>query len=238
MIQLDKFSTGYKDCTLLADVTTRIESGRLTALIGRNGTGKSTLLRCIAGLNNRYHGTITVDGRNVASTPPHIMARMIALVTTERPRIPSLTCHDVVATGRAPYTGWTGRLTAADRRAITMALDTVGMQSYSNRSLDTMSDGECQRVMIARALAQETPVILLDEPTSFLDMPTRYELCALLQRLAGEGRCILFSTHELDIAMKLSDDIALLHDSSLIVLPAREMARTPLLKHLIPDMEF
>ena len=193
MIELCDFSIGYAEKRLLDKVDASFKRGQLTALIGRNGTGKSTLLRAIAGLNHNYCGKILLDGHCIANMRTPEKARQLAFVTTERTRIANLRCEDVVAIG----------------------------------TMDKMSDGECQRIMIARALAQETPVILLDEPTSFLDMPNRYELCSLLARLAhAEGKCILFSTHELDIALSLSDRIALIDTPVLHCLPTSEMIRS------------
>ena len=155
---------------------------------------------------------------------PQDLAKTIAFVNTERTRIANLRCQDVVATGRAPYTNWIGHLQEIDKEIVFRALASVGMSDYAQRTMDTMSDGECQRVMIARALAQDTPTILLDEPTSFLDMPNRYELVALLRHLAhDEGKCVLFSTHELDIAMLLCDSIALLDRPALRCMPTEDM---------------
>lgn len=224
MIQLDDFSIGYGSRLLLDHAEAAFAGGRLTALIGRNGTGKSTLLRAIAGLNRRYSGDLFLAGKRVRDLSPQESAKMLAFVTTERTRIPSLRCEDVVSLGRAPYTNWIGSLQAADREIVRNALASVGMEQYALRTMDTMSDGECQRIMIARALAQQTPVILLDEPTSFLDLPNRYELCTLLARLAhDEGKCILFSTHELDVAVQTCDGIALIDDGKICHLPVGEM---------------
>jgi iron complex transport system ATP-binding protein len=232
MIELHDLSIGYGDRTLLSEVEATIEKGKLTALIGRNGTGKSTLLRAIAGLNRRYSGRILLDGRP-ADTRTAEMARTLAFVTTERTRIANLKCEDVVAIGRAPYTNWIGRMQKADTEIVMRSLASVGMEDYAERTMDRMSDGECQRIMIARALAQDTPIILLDEPTSFLDMPNRYELCTLLAQLAhDEGKCILFSTHELDIAMSLADAIALIDPPRLVCLPTEEMRRSGCIERL------
>ncbi len=138
-----------------------------------------------------------------------------------------------MALGRAPYTDWTGRLRAEDRALVARALELVGMAAFARKSLDRMSDGECQRVMIARALAQDTPVILLDEPTAFLDLPSRYELAMLLRRLAHEeGKCILFSTHDIDVALGFCDFAALIDSPSLCCLPAAEMARSGRIERL------
>lgn len=224
MIQLKDFSIGYGSRMLLYKVNTSFCKGQLTALIGRNGTGKSTLLRAIAGLNRHYSGEVLLNDRPIFRMQPQELARTLAFVTTERTRIPNLRCEDVVAIGRAPYTNWIGRMQDIDRRIVTDAIRSVGMESYALRTMDTMSDGECQRIMIARALAQDTPAILLDEPTSFLDMPNRYELVALLQSLAHtQGKCVLFSTHELDVALQICDSIALVDDGALYHLSVPEM---------------
>lgn len=224
MIELYDFSIGYGEKMLLDKVNACFRKGQLTALIGRNGTGKSTLLRAMAGLNHLHSGEILLDGKNVKTLPPDRLAKTVAFVTTERMRIANLKCEDVVSIGRAPYTNWIGKLQKNDKEIVMRALSAVGMMNYVHRTMDKMSDGECQRIMIARALAQNTPVILLDEPTSFLDMPNRYELVALLQKLVREeGKCVLFSTHELDVALRMCDRIALVDDGKLHHLPVDEM---------------
>lgn len=231
MIRLENLTLGYADRTLLKQVSTSFEVGRLTALIGRNGSGKSTLLRALAGLNTEYEGQILVDHKEIGQLDAHTLSTRLALVTTERVRIANLRCRDVVALGRAPYTNWIGRMQEEDRQLVEHALEVVGMSAFSDRTMDRMSDGECQRVMIARALAQQTPIILLDEPTSFLDLPNRYELCRLLSRLAHEEqKCILFSTHELDIARTMCDSIALVDNPHLHHLPTGEMVRSGLIE--------
>lgn len=223
MITLKNLTIGYKNRVLLEDVATSFEKGTLTSLIGRNGTGKSTLLRAIAGLNPRYTGLILLDGSDIHRLSAGMLARKLAFVSTQRTRIPSMRCVDAVAMGRAPYTNWIGRMQKEDEEIVMRSLSEVGMEEFAQRTLDTMSDGECQRVMIARALAQDTPVILLDEPTSFLDMPSRYDLVNLLRRLAHEqGKCILFSTHELDIATEKCDAVAFIDTPRLIHLPSAE----------------
>lgn len=223
MITLKNLTIGYKSRTLLKEAGANFEKGTLTSLIGRNGTGKSTLLRAIAGLNPNYNGTILLDGHDMRSLSQSSLAKTLAFVSTQRTRIPSMRCVDAVAMGRAPYTNWIGRMQKEDEEIVMRSLADVGMEGFALRTLDTMSDGECQRVMIARALAQDTPIILLDEPTSFLDMPSRYDLVDLLNRLAHEQeKCILFSTHELDIATQKCDAVALIDSPRLIHLPAAE----------------
>ena len=225
MIRLQNISLGYSSQHLLLEnVSTTFTCGTTTALIGRNGTGKSTLLRAMIGSEPLKQGSILINGTDIQQIAPQQLAQLVAFVTTERIRIANLACRDVVALGRAPYTNWIGRMQAEDEVIVMQSLEKVGMASYAFRTMDTMSDGECQRVMIARALAQQTPIILLDEPTSFLDMPNRYDLCRLLARLAHEdNKCIIFSTHELDIAQSLCDRIALIDTPNMHHLPTPEM---------------
>ena len=233
MIRFKNLTLGYGDRTLIESLTGDISRGQLTALVGRNGTGKSTLLRAIATLGEQMAGEILLDGTPTKQLSPLRMARLISLVTTDKVRITNLRCRDVVALGRAPYTNWIGRRQEQDNQIVEQALASVGMSDYADKTMDRMSDGECQRIMIARALAQQTPIILLDEPTAFLDMPNRYELCSLLRRLAHqEQKCILFSTHELDIALSLCDSIALISPPKLHILPTEEMIRSGYIERL------
>lgn len=239
MIRIENLTLGYGSRILLDNVSAAIPAGAFTALLGRNGTGKSTLLRALAGLGERQSGTIRLAGTEIGQCDPKQLAGTVAFVTTERVRIANLRCRDVVALGRAPYTDWIGRLQPEDERIVAHALDAVGMADCASRTMDRMSDGECQRVMIARALAQQTPIILLDEPTSFLDLPNRYELCSLLARLAHEeNKCILFSTHELDIALALCDSVALIDPPQLHHLPVAEMIRSGRIERLFSNADF
>ena len=233
MIQLSNISLAFGERTLIEGATTRFECGEMVALLGRNGTGKSTLLRAIAKLGEVAQGEIMVDGKAISEIDIRTFARLVAFVNTERVDIDSMRAYDLVAIGRSPYTDWMGRLTNEDRAIIERAMQITGVDKLADRMVETLSDGECQRVMIARALAQDTPVILLDEPTAFLDLPNRYELCTLLGRLAhDEGKLIVFSTHELDIALTLADSIALVDTPRLVHLPTSEMIASGNLERL------
>lgn len=224
MIELHNITLGYGRRTLIEGAEARFERGSMIALLGRNGTGKSTLLRAMAMLQEVMQGEITIEGKPLAELSQSELARLVSFVTTERIDVEALTAYDLVAIGRSPYTGWMGRLTDKDREAINRAMEIAGVLHVAERRVSTMSDGECQRVMIARALAQDTPIILLDEPTAFLDLPNRYELCTLLGRLAhDENKCVIFSTHELDIALSLADSIALVDSPNLVHLPTKDM---------------
>ena len=233
MIRFENLTLGYGSRTLIEGLTAHIKCGELTALVGRNGTGKSTLLRSIVGLGDKGEGEILLNGKYINSLSTAELATTVAFVSTEKVRIANLRCRDVVALGRAPYTNWIGRMQAQDEEIVMRSMELVGMSDYADKTMDKMSDGECQRILIARALAQQTPIILLDEPTAFLDMPNRYELCHLLQRLAHEEqKCILFSTHELDIATSLCDAIALIAPPKMHLLPTDEMVKSGLIEQL------
>lgn len=240
-MHIEHLSIGYGTRTLLSDVTLTLEGGQLVALLGRNGTGKSTLLRALAGLEPCHTGEVWLDGRPLSTLDAGERSRRVSLVTTEKVAVPHLRVHELVAMGRAPYTNWVGRLSAADEAAIARALELTGMSAYASRPTDSLSDGESQRVMIARALAQDTPLVLLDEPTSFLDLPNRYDLCLLLKRLAAEsGKLIVFSTHELDIALSVCHTVMLIDNPHVHCLPTPEMVSTGHIERLFhsPSVSF
>lgn len=217
-INLQHLTLGYGHRTLLNDVSATFGAGRLTALLGRNGAGKSTLLRALAGLEPVKGGDIVYGDRSLRQMSDGQRARTLSFVSPQRLRVSALHVDECVAMGRAPYTGWTGRLTGRDRQVVRQSLERVGMTDYARRTVDSLSDGERQRVMIARALAQDTPVILLDEPTSFLDLPNRHMLVRLLATLShDDGKTIVFSTHELDIAAVFADTLAVIADCTLAV---------------------
>ena len=236
MIRLIDFSIGFGPHKLLEKVEATFMKCKLTALIGRNGSGKSTLLKTICGLNENYTGDILISKENLRSIPRHKLARKIAYVNTHRPRLGNLKCKEVVALGRSPYTGWNGKLSHKDWDFVDKAIEMVGMASYGNRYFNSLSDGESQKIMIARAIAQDTEIIILDEPTSFLDLPTRFDLVEILKNLTKEKeKTIIFSTHELDIAIHISDYMAIMDNRDLIILPSGEMAQSTHLRHLLPE---
>ena len=204
-IRLDHIALSYGSRTLLEDVSASFGQGELTALIGRNGTGKSTLLRALAGLGSVSAGKIELCGRPLSALTPHERATTVGFVTTDRVRIANLACEDVVALGRAPYTNWIGRMQQADRDIVSRSLSLVGMSSFARKTMDRMSDGECQRILIARALAQNTPVILLDEPTASLDGANRQVVIDLIREARGNGAAIVGIFHD-DVAREAVAD--------------------------------
>ncbi len=191
---------------VLAGLNLELRPGELVCLLGPNGAGKSTLLRTLAGLQAPLEGRLTVDGRDFASLSAKARARRTAIVLTERLDGGHLSVHALAALGRHPHTGWSGRLDEADWLAVRRAMEEAGAWELRHRLFDELSDGEKQRVMLARALAQEPALLLLDEPTAFLDLPRRVETMRVLRDLARErGRAVLLSTHDLDLAMRAAD---------------------------------
>lgn len=211
MIELKNLSTGYGRHTVSANLNATLQSGRLTCLLGPNGVGKSTLLRTLCGFQPPLEGRMELDGKDMALLSRKEMSRSIGVVLTERPDVTDMRASDMVALGRTPYTGFWGRLGTEDRNRVNEAMQLVGITHLAHRMIHTLSDGERQKVMIAKALAQQTPVILLDEPTAFLDFPSKVETMRLLHRLAHEsGKTVFLSTHDLETAIQLSDDLWLL----------------------------
>ena len=209
-LQTDNLAVGYAgsgDSRVVAhQITTDVRPGRLVCLVGPNGSGKSTLLRTLAGMQKPIEGTASISGRNVASLSPRDKAALLSVVLTDRVSVGYLTAREVVSLGRHPHTDWRGRQSARDRRVVESVMAETGSQVLADRHFVELSDGEKQKVMIARALAQATPVVILDEPTAYLDVGGRVEILELLQRLAHDGnRLVLVSTHDLDLAIKTAD---------------------------------
>lgn len=210
MITLKNLVVGYPDGRhtrqLNHAANEEAHDGMLTCLIGANGAGKSTLLRTIAGFQLPLEGTVLLGGDDVRALSPRQRAERMAVVLTDRPDVMCTTVWEMVATGRAPFTGFWGRLSGKDRNIVTRSLRLVGIEWMADRTVASLSDGERQKVMIAKALAQQTPVVLLDEPTAFLDYPSRVEVMQLLLNIAHEEhKTVLLSTHDLDLALQTAD---------------------------------
>lgn len=210
----DDSSSGSKSLTFPI-INSTLHEGEFVSLVGRNGCGKSTLLRTLAGMQPTLGGEITYFGKSLDAYSLRERARLLSIVTPATSPDPSMTVFDLVALGRSPYTGFWGSLSSEDRSLIAESLETVGMSDYVNRLASKLSDGERQKVLIAKALAQQTPVILLDEPTSFLDYPSKISTMRILRDLAhNHHKTILLSTHDLEQATKFSDTIWLLDKQS------------------------
>ena len=199
-----------------APLSVKLPEGRLICLVGRNGVGKSTLLRSLSGLQPPLSGDVLLGGSSIASYSHKALARLVSVVTTRDVPVPSMTSWEVVSLGRSPYTQFWGQLSPADKEIVDRSIDITGISPLVSRRVGSLSDGERQKVMIAKAIAQETPVILLDEPTAFLDYPSKVSTLSLLSRLAREmGRTILVSTHDVEHALRLSDEVLLLQKEGL-----------------------
>ncbi len=216
-IRLEALAIGYGNRHIVAQgIDATIEEGKLTCLIGGNGIGKSTLLRTISGLLPKQGGHIWLADRDIDSLSAHERALTVSIVSTQRPGAEALNVHDLVGIGRSPYTNFWGKLSPKDETAVSRSLSQVGATPLAQRRMSSLSDGEAQKVMIARALAQETPIILLDEPTAFLDFGARIDTLRLLSRLAHDtGKTILMSTHDLELATELADNLLLLSANGL-----------------------
>ena len=214
MIKCENLHIGYGTRVIQRDLSFTLADGTMTALLGANGCGKSTLLRTLAGLQPALSGTclLSFSGSGLLSfSEQRERSKLIALVLTERLSVDNATVRDVVAMGRYPYTSLLGTLTAADQRIVTKAMEQVGVADLADTFYNDHSDGEKQRILIAKALAQQTPVILLDEPTAHLDLPSRIRTLDLLRTIAhDQSKTILISTHELDLALRTADQVLLM----------------------------
>ena len=210
ILKVEDLEIGYfskKDHTTISeDINFAISKGALVGLVGANGVGKSTLLRTIAGMQKKLSGNIYLNEASISDFNTLELASKLSVVLTEVPASKNLTVLELVSLGRQPYTNWMGSLTETDKEAIRFALASTDTETLANRKCFELSDGQLQRVYIARALAQDTPVVILDEPTTHLDLYHRAYVLKLLKKLTKEtDKTILYSTHEIDLAIQLSD---------------------------------
>lgn len=214
-IAIKNLTTGYRnssgDKCITADLSASLYSGELTCLLGPNGAGKSTLLRTLAGFQKPISGEVIIKGKPLSDYKGKELSKTLSVVLTEKPMLENMDVETLIGLGRAPYTDFWGRITEKDRMAVDQAIKLIGIESLRHRSVQSLSDGERQKVMIAKAFAQETPVIFLDEPTAFLDYPSKVEIMILLYSLAHKlDKTIFLSTHDLDMALQLTDRIWLM----------------------------
>lgn len=214
-LRTEALSVGYRvrraQRAVLEKLDLAVRPGELVCLLGPNGAGKSTLLRTIARMQPTLTGTIEVGGIDLARLSHADLARRMGIVLTERIAVGALSARRIVELGRYAHVGWLGVLTPHDRRVVEWAIDAVGAQAFAGSDVSTLSDGERQRIMIARALAQQPMLLLLDEPTAFLDAPSRVELMALLRRLTRDERlAIVVSSHDLELTLRTADTLWLI----------------------------
>ncbi len=242
-IKLQKLCIGYRakgnEKTVAQNISAAIFPGELTCLLGQNGIGKSTLLRTLSAFQNALDGEVLLtdkDGkeRRLTELTDKELSRLIGVVLTEKPDVRNMTARELVDLGRSPYTGFWGGLTADDKEVVSAALKQVGIESLAERPVHTLSDGERQKVMIAKALAQETPVIFLDEPTAFLDFPSKVDMMQLLGRLAHEQQKTIFlSTHDVELALQTADRIWVMEAGGISIGTPQQLAEDGTLSRFI-----
>lgn len=214
-INIKHLSIGYPgktDVKVVADgINAGINSGELTCLLGANGVGKSTLLRTLSAFQPKLGGEIHIGGKEIGNYSDKELSTVISVVLTEKCDVHHMTVSELVSLGRSPYTGFWGSLRGEDKEVVERSIELVKIQNLAHRMIHTLSDGERQKVMIAKALAQETPVIFLDEPTAFLDFPSKVEMMQLLHKLSRQtNKTIFLSTHDLELALQIADKIWLM----------------------------
>lgn len=214
-IQIRQLSIGYpsrRGVRVVAEgISGAIRNGELTCLLGANGVGKSTLLRTLSAFQPKIGGEVIIQGRDLSGYTDKELSRLIGVVLTEKPDIRNMTVRELVSLGRSPYTDFWGNYSKDDLLIVDESIRQVGIVNLSRRPIQTLSDGERQKVMIAKALAQQTPVIYLDEPTAFLDYPSKVEVLQLLRRICSEaGKTVFLSTHDVELALQLADTVWLM----------------------------
>ena len=214
-VTLSSRSIGYRlrggDKVVAAGINASLHAGELTCLIGANGAGKSTLLKTLAAFLPKLGGSIYIKDKEVADYTNRELSQLVGVVLTSRPEAENMTAEEVVGLGRTPYTGFWGTLGTDDKRIVTESMEQVGVAHLATRTVTTLSDGERQKVMLAKALAQQTPIIILDEPTAFLDYPSKVDTLLLLTRLSHEtGKTVFMSTHDLELALQTADRLWLM----------------------------
>jgi iron complex transport system ATP-binding protein len=210
------YNSGKEKKVLLPPLTARANKGELIAIIGRNGIGKSTLLRTLVGIQPSMGGAILYDNKNIVTYSRIDLARKVGYISTEIIKVANMSVYDLVALGRFPHTSWIGKIDPINHEFITHAIENTGMSAFSARFITELSDGERQRAMIARILAQDAGVMVMDEPTAFLDIGSKYEILHLMHILSQQSeKCIIFSTHDLQMAINMADKIWLITDENL-----------------------
>ena len=205
-LQTEDLAVGYQGRTLIGEISLAVQRGRIVTLIGPNGSGKSTILKTIAGQLPRIGGAAYLDGEELRACSRNAIARRMAILMTARMDPELMTCRDVVSSGRYPYTGKLGILTAEDRKIVDESLRRTDAEAFADRPFQAVSDG--QRLLLARALCQQPELIVLDEPTSYLDIRYKLELLTILKRMVREeDLAVLMSLHELDLARRVSDTV-------------------------------
>ncbi len=240
LLNTQELSIGYQGKNLVEVVAKNIhiqfQEGELIAVIGVNGSGKSTLIKSLSKIIQPIKGEVFIENININELNEKQLSNLISLVLTKQPISKQLKVHELIALGRHPYTNWIGMLTQEDKRMIQKAIQQVGISELKNKSCDELSDGQFQKVLIARALAQDTPLIILDEPTTHLDMYHKAQVLHLLKSIAASTKkCIVFASHEINLALKMCHQIVLVHEGKIIQGSPEELVQQKVLHQLFPE---
>lgn len=232
MLRLQQLTTGYGKTVVSSQLSCTLPTASLTVLMGTNGAGKSTLLRTLAGFIRPISGSVCCGENNITHLTPRELAKTLSVVLTFRPTADALTVQQVVEMGRMPYAQFFAKSTPVDAQTIERAMQLTQTQDLAHRFVNTLSDGERQRVFIAKALAQNTPIILLDEPTAFLDFPAKVHTMKLLSELAhAEGKSILLSTHDVELALRFADTLWLLSADGIVSGTPKQLSHEGAIAH-------
>lgn len=214
-VQVNDLSAGYGGADIVSGISFEVEPGEILTMIGPNGGGKSTVLKAMCGLIKRSGGSVEICGKNADTLSRTERSRILSVMLTERIRPDLMTCREVIAAGRYPYTGTFGALTEEDEKIVESAVRTVNAEDFADSDFNSVSDGQRQRVLLARAICQQPRVLILDEPTSYLDIRHKIAFFEILRGLADEGLAVVMSLHELDFAEKISDNVICIQKGTL-----------------------
>ena len=207
-VVIKNLSIGYVKKVVAENINASIQQGELTCLLGANGVGKSTLLKTLSGFLGKLGGKISILGKELDTYTPKELSTILGVVLTDKCDIRNMSVREIVGMGRSPYTSFWGALSKEDYEIVDQAIEMIGISHLSGRMVHTLSDGERQKAMIAKSLAQQTPIIILDEPTAFLDFPSKVEIMQLLHKLTREaGKTIFLSTHDMELALQIADKV-------------------------------
>lgn len=240
VLKTENLKIGYRrkhtQTVIASNINVEVKAGELVAVIGVNGVGKSTFLRTISGVQNSLDGKILIHSEDKDTISSEKLAELISLVLTEQPVSKNLGVAELVALGRQPYTNWIGRLSEADRKKVRSALELVGIENLQHKKCFELSDGQLQKVLIARALAQDTPIMILDEPTSHLDMYHKAQVLKLLKQLSTHTqKAIVFATHEINLALQLCDKIILMKKDGILQGSPEELIEKRAFESVFPE---
>ncbi|MCZ8196771.1 MAG: ABC transporter ATP-binding protein [Flavobacterium sp.] len=221
ILSASSLSIGYltkkEKVVVASDLNLNLHAGKLISLVGANGIGKSTLLRTLCGIHRPIAGIVSLNDKDIQTFEPLTLAQNLSLVLTEKLPPSNLTVFELIALGRQPYTNWLGKLSEEDLEKVNQAMQLTQIENLANKKHFEISDGQLQKVLIARALAQDTPLIILDEPTTHLDLLHKVSVFKLLKKLSKEtNKCILFSTHDIDLAIQLSDEMIVMTENNVV----------------------